>query len=253
MKYEILYSKPGVKIVTSPFLVGDELAELSLQASMDFLKQVNPENPTEVIILQGGKYYRIGDAYEKLHGSRPPVCEIHSKRFLKDDEWHARVWGLQAEQLDGRSPVVGDTIATGTTLQYVLDKILDDCIENDAKIKDIYIFSIAGAGKGEEKLEKINERLKEFGAELKIYYANARFGLADNGTDLLFDSAEYHPQAKEEIKEILGDFTANMKCAIWDWGDRFTNPPHHLKEAYEYYQSVNSPDWILEGFKERIE
>lgn len=251
MKYEIFYSKPAIKIVTSPFLVGKELEELALQSSMDFLKQVDVENPVEVVILQGGKYYHISDAYEQLHGVHPPVCEIHSKRFF-DGEWHARVWGMQGDLTNNHTMVVGDTIATGTTLQHVLEKIIDEAIEEDAKPNDIYIFSIAGAGKGEERLRYVDEKLRPFGAELKLYYANARFGLADNGTDLLFDSAEYHPQAKEEIDQILGDFSAKMKCAIWDWGDRFTNPPHHLKEALDYYESVDTPDWILEGFRQRM-
>lgn len=251
MEHKIFYSKAGIRIVTSPFLVGPELEQLALQSSTDFLRQINVQNPVEVVILQGGKYYHLGDAYEKLHASRPQLCEIHSKRFFEEG-WHARVWGLQSGLGGQKTLLVGDTIATGTTLQAVLEKVIDASVEADAKLNDIYIFSIAGAGKGEEKISKLDAKLAPLGAQVRMFYANARFGLADNGTDLLFDSAEYYPQAKAEIDQILGPFSSKMKCAIWDWGDRFTNPAHHLHEAFEYYKSVNAPAWILDGFKQRM-
>jgi hypothetical protein len=34
---------------------------------------------------------------------------------------------------------------------------------------------------------------------------------------------------------MAGSFSAQMKCAVWDWGDRFREIPHHLEEIKEYY------------------
>ena len=44
-----------------------------------------------------------------------------------------------------------------------------------------------------------------------------------------------------------------MKCGVWDWGDRFTKPMHHLEEVAEYYSTLEGvPPYIGGGLQSRI-
>lgn len=98
--------------------------------------------------------------------------------------------------------------------------VLSKCIDHmDAASHycDIIVFAIAGSPACEHHLDALQERLAPHGKELSIYYANAKFNLADNGTDLGFTGAEYDEASKKLIDEAVGDFAASMKCAVWDW------------------------------------
>ena len=81
--------------------------------------------------------------------------------------------------------------------------------------------------------------------------------------------ADYNPKAKSDISSVLGDFSAKMKCAVWDWGDRFRQDKmvEHLSEIHvranvslhncksgmqEYYSKLNPPDWLREGIELRL-
>lgn len=40
-------------------------------------------------------------------------------------------------------------------------------------------------------------------------------------------------------------FDKRLKCSIFDWGDRFTNPVKHLEEVVEYFDSIGGvPKWM---------
>ena len=80
---KIIYSKPGIEIVTKPFLVGEELEALSKQCSMDFIKAL-PEGTTNVVsleILNGGHYYFVGPAFQEVHGVECP-SKLYYQGFI---------------------------------------------------------------------------------------------------------------------------------------------------------------------------
>ena len=56
--------------------------------------------------------------------------------------------------------------------------------------------------------------------ELRIYFANAQFLLAENGTDMGFEGAVYpsnDPRAERAITAKLGNFAPRMRCCILSW------------------------------------
>jgi hypothetical protein len=66
-----------------------------------------------------------------------------------------QVWDENLGSLaDCTSVLIGDTIATGTTLVGVLDHVLKVMEENDNP-RDIHIFTIAGSYACEPGLEKV--------------------------------------------------------------------------------------------------
>jgi len=255
---DIIFSASGIDIVVSPFLVGEPLEKLALQSSIDFIKYLNTKYPLDKIkvcpldILMGGRYYQLPKALKTCGFDCTPV-EVRAKRSLVDDKWCVKIWHdkkastVTEEQTQKRLSeadivIIGDTVATGTTLKGVINHVGN--IRKD-KPCDLYIFTIAGSDFAETNIKECAHLFKS----INIVYANAKFFLNANGTDLEFKKAKYHPKAEDIIKKKLNGFEVGMKCAIWDWGDRFTNIEHHVKEVKEYFETVkDAPKYILEGF-----
>lgn len=256
MKVETIYSRAGVEIVTSPFLVGPELEKLAQQASCDFIRAL-PEDVTDVVsleILNGGHYYFVGPAFEEVRGVKCPISTLRAKRRLEDGEWKVRVWDEGGEDLSNYSALlIGDTVATGTTLCGTIKVVLERIAAAGRPLPDVYVWTIAGASSvvGHPTLQEIDETLRGHGRELSFYFANARFNLAPNGTDLRLVDAEYDKRAEHEITAKVGAFLPKMRCAVWDWGDRFREVRNHLEEIAEYYAAEGAPEWLLEGIQTR--
>lgn len=256
---KLLFSKAGIEIVTKPFLVGPELEALSLESSKDFISSIIADGDIgEVVsleILNGGHYYFVADAYKAVTGKDCPVATLRAKRRLDEEskEWKVRIWERNDVSLSsGATVLIGDTVATGTTLSGVVASVIDE-MDAAGTYGNIMVFAIAGARACEAPLTKCAERLAAQGKTITVTFANAAFNLADNGTDLGFTGAEYAEGAAEAIAEVVGDFSKHMKCAVWDWGDRFRLQHEHLTDISGYFKSVEgTPEWISEGIATRL-
>jgi hypothetical protein len=106
-----------------------------------------------------------------------------------------------------------------------------------------------------KKLKPVYENiLKKRGASMTIVFSNAMFNLDSNGTDLGFEGAKIHDRAEKIFDKILGTFPrSNMKCAIFDWGDRFRAPTEHLLEVRSHFEKIKTtPQFILDGIAKRL-
>ena len=150
--------------------------------------------------------------------------------------------------------MIGDTVATGTTLCGTIKIILERIAATGKPYPDIYVWAIAGSISVAEHpmLLEIDALLKANGKKLHLYFANARFNLNENGTDLQFFDADYNERAEKEIKAKLGAFLPKMRCAVWDWGDRFREIRSHLEEIKEFYEQEKAPKWLLDGINSRL-
>jgi len=291
MKVDTIFSQAGVQIVSSPFLVGDELEELALAASQDWVRSLPAErlvaqpDPVSLEILNGGHYYFAARAYETTTGKPCRVASLRAKRghasaetyggpaHLDKDlppgtelwratgsDWCVRLWDV--EPLPPGPVLVGDTIGTGTTLAGVLGWVVSK-MESAQAVHDIFVFTIAGAadwatdGGVLKKLEPVDEALKRHGRELHVTFANGRFALQQNGTDMSpcpSMGAQLDVRAKEELEAKVGaSFLRHMKCAIWDWGDRFRKPLEHLEDVQRHFkEQAACPAYITDGIAERI-
>lgn len=256
----VIYSAAGVEIITQPFLVGKELEELALQSSTDFVRAL-PEDLGNVVsleILNGGHYYFVAPAYEAVRGTVCPVSILRAKRKFENGEWKVNIWDEGGTPLIGFDTIlIGDTVATGTTLAYTIRAMLVKIREAGAPPPNVMVFTIVGSISVKEHpvLQEIHTLLAENGKHLHLFYANARFKLDDaNGTDLSFTGAEFDERAESEVATKLGEYRACMKCAVWDWGDRFREPQNHLEEIHEYYSSTDpkAPQWLMDGISSRM-
>jgi len=287
---KILFSEAGVDIITQPFLVGDELSRLARAASKDWLASLPPaalKGALSLEILNGGRHYYVTEAYGDLLGDRCPVMSIRAKRghasaenyggpaHLNKDipkgtelyqspqsDWCVRIWEQKGE-ITG-TLLVADTIATGTTLAGVLGWAVQK-MEASGNVHDIYLFTIAGASHWPEnpadgglmpKLEALQATLRKYGKSLHITFANARFVLAKNGTDLGVLGADIEPRARALMSKRWPEkFLPYLRCVVWDWGDRFdaSKIAHHLDEIHTYYRAQpHCPPDLLRGIETRL-
>jgi len=295
MRVERIHSNAGVEIVARPYLVEDELSALSQQCSEDWIRWLVEKRllgadaePISLEILNGGKFYYTQAACNAVHGRKCNLLKLRARRGHASAEsyggaahndinlepgmelycspgsdWCVRLWEIP-EDLSINGPVlVGDTIATGTTLVGVVGWLVEKMVAAGS-VQDIHIFTIVGAsewGAGDggvlQKLQHVADSLASHGKALTVTFCNATFGLDANGTDLNpspAKGAEWIPEALEALTQLVGEFPLDrMKCGVWDWGDRFTKPLHHLDEVLEYYDTVEGvPQYITKGLRERI-
>lgn len=287
MKVETIYSGAGVEIISSPFLVAEPLEKLAQAASEDWLRSLPREallageGPVSLEILNGGHYYFGAKACEAVTGKPCRVATLRAKRghcsaetyggpanFDKNlpagtevwrnegSDWCVRIW--EAQPVPAGPVLVGDTIATGTTLAGVLGWLVSK-MEAAGSVHDIYVFTIVGASDwcnghagSLKKLEPVDAALRKHGKELHVTFANGRFALHQNGTDMNpcpSMGSVLHERAKAELDSKVGSkFLKRMRCAIWDWGDRFRQPEKHLHEVRDHFRlQADCPQYILEG------
>lgn len=294
-----VFSTAGVEIVTRPYLVEDELSALAQRCSEDWARWLTSENlispeatPSSLEILNGGRFYYAKAAWDAVHPKQScGLLQLRAKRgHMSADtfggaahndqnlepgmeiyrspgsDWCVRMWDFQGSFTNFTGPVlVGDTIATGTTLVGVLGWLVEKMVASKS-VQDIHVFTIVGAsewttGNGGviEKLRDVDEVLQKHGKALTVCFCNATFGLNANGTDLNpcpTKGAEWLPEALEMTKKQVGNFPLeNLKCGVWDWGDRFTKALHHLEEVTEHYNTFGAvaPAYITAGLRERLE
>ena len=246
--------------------------------------------PVSLEILNGGKYYFSQAAWNEVHPKQPcGVLKLRARRGHASGEtyggaahndknllpgmelyqspgsdWCVRLWDIPADFKITGPVLVGDTIATGTTLVGVLGWLVEKMAAQGA-VHDVHVFTIVGASEWDSgdggvvgKLKHVDEALRKHGKMLTLTFANATFHLDANGTDLSpcpKQGAAWLPEALDATNAIVGsDFPLEkMKCGVWDWGDRFTKPLHHLDEVLEHYEAIpEAPRYIIEGLKERI-
>lgn len=281
---EVIFSPAGVEIILCPFLVGEKLEKLASQATSDFVdhwiaKTANTASLGAVIhldILRGGHYYFLEDNLKKLSVAAGKA-EIRAKRRQDkiSGQWIVDITEIKDNAMqqvkDAQTIFIGDTIATGGTLSGVLSWILK--IRGEHKqAPDVAIFTICGGHVALKRLEEVAAVYKRKGGSLTITFANAIFDLAENGTDLQLTTSTWERRAHAVVNYtlmfdvhddmadtyILQHRKTIMKCACWDWGERFYSSHTqltHLKEVSAYFNSLQNshpPLYILDGLKKSI-
>jgi len=135
--------------------------------------------------------------------------------------------------------IIGDTIATGATLQKGIYHVLDALEEKKYKLENLVICSLACSEHGAKVLKDVEKRVKrDFeGAKVYLFAGEEFFHLMSDGTDLrfLYDDAVIPDETKKRVLEQYGEYVGKeMKCAVFDWGTRCKNPIKHYHEFLEF-------------------
>jgi len=249
---------PVQKILYNPIVCGRDLRKLSLDCSKLFLRtawtmipslrKLSARQLSEIVVLRGSLGYQFDMAFEQLFKRYLPRCFVGARRFrISGGEFGAEIFYTNFDSLPNAGVLfTGDTIATGASLSRTLAVTRSELRERDYDVRSLLIFSIAGSFKGCARLLEWEERFREWWPNFRIYLfaAEALFGLADNGTDLLFRREGEAILPNESIKRVdrlYGDYDTGFLpgniCAIFDWGDRNFKPERHLGDVLKFARS----------------
>lgn len=255
-------------ILYNPHIAGKKLQEKMETLSPIFaeiaaekgLKQCRFGNVVEFVLLAGGLYYNISGGFRKGHSYALPQCFLGIKRQRvegTEGQFRAVSTYENFESLPQEAVVIiGDTIATGSTMIRAIGDLERASAEKDGKIKKIIICSLACSTEGARKLKRMEEKMKNAYDDFELYLIAAEqlFHLMPDGTDLRFlrEDSIIPDETREYALCRYGIFLGReMKCAIFDWGTRCKNPAKHYEEFLEYADSMlKNPALDEKGEKE---
>jgi hypothetical protein len=235
----IIESHSALQILLQPWIVGAKLASLARIGSVDFIHtayDLCPElrksllgNITEVVPLAGSLYYGIAEAFEAVFGEAISRSFIGAKRRLSPTGW---ITELAYENFEALAPnpviIIGDTIATGGTIE----RIVDATIAQASDVRAIIIYAIAAGLTGAIRMKQLANRID---LPISLFCSNAIFGVEQNGTDMPW----LHPGTitsvgnRRKAEAAYGPDLGRRWCSVWDWGERAKDPSKHLKGLLE--------------------
>ncbi len=258
----IIVNPSSQKIHFNPTITDFELYKLATECNETFLKfayklglfrGAEAKDICELILVSGGFYYHLNQAFYDVFGYSLPAGFIGVRRVLGDKpRGYISYDNLEAIP-ENNITIIGDTIATGATL---IDSI-NYYLKKAPKVKKIIIFTIAGALPGAWQLAKLEKEIKKRdGTELHVFFSDGIFGLAENQTDMHY----FHPlsilapEAERAAEKKLGKFLGERLCIIWDWGQRNKDPMGHLREVIKVCRRLGGPaKAILDKARKRLQ
>lgn len=261
----ILCSEDAYHIQFRPHLAGKELqdrmdcvAESFMMAlGKTVLRGKRPGNITELVFLAGGLYYQLNTGFKRVFGRALPQCFLGIKRQRlegTDGGFTAVATYENFESLpDNAVVIIGDTIATGATLQKGIYHLFESLEMRKQKITDLVVFSLACSVDGAKKLKEIEQKMRrDFpGSRVHFFACSQLFHLMPDGTDLrfLYDDAVMPEEARRAVLENYGEeLGKKMKCAVLDWGTRCKNP---IKHYHEFIEAADGMLKEVDGVKGR--
>jgi uracil phosphoribosyltransferase len=251
-------------IFNSPYsreiLYNPQLAGISLQRAMERVSPIFVEIATEkalrgekrgdvaeLILLTGGIYYFLAKGFRDVHGYSIPQCFLGIKRERVEGTEGDFIAVSRYENFEALPKnaciIIGDTIATGSTLVESLGKLENIMEAEGAKLNKLVVCSLACATSGARKLRELEKKMKERNPEFELclIVAEGLFHLMPDGTDMRFlrEDSILPESTREYTLERYGEFLGKeMKCAVFDWGTRCKNPARHYKEFMEFVEEI---------------
>ena len=269
------------RICNDPSVVGIEYTEALRDACASVLKsldastalaKLNEQETTVVHILRGGLNFGLREALGQAFGWNRHVSAFLSaqrKRKADDPEqWEIGERDYKKVYLpETASLVFGDVVATGTSLQYAIDCLVEHLDQSDVTLRSAVFFTIGGPRTEEILANLDNYCRKRFSGyeSTAVVYLEGRFLVADNqtpmrvkitGTDLVRRGSLMAPEFIESQKE--NPAYALERCTIYDAGSRAFWLPEYDEDVREYWQQnlslakqgVSYADLLNERFPE---
>lgn len=244
----VIESPSALQILLQPWIVGAKLASLARISSIEFLRiayNLCPElhksllgNITEVVPLAGSLYYGIAEAFEAVFGEAISRSFIGAKRHLSPSGW---ITELAYENFEALPPspviIIGDTIATGGTIERIMETTLTQASD----VRAIIIYAIAAGLTGAIRIKNLAEQIH---IPMCLFCSNAIFGVEENGTDMpwLHPGTIAPPGNVRRAETAYGPDLGRRWCSVWDWGERAKNPSRHLSRLLEMCDAELSSD-----------
>lgn len=239
------------RILYRPHIAGKELQDGMDRVSEVFVDAMHRQalagksmsRISEMVFLAGGLYYKLNHGFKKRFGMAIPQCFLGIKRQRVEGSggrFTAVATYENFESLpDQATIIIGDTIATGATIQKGIFHLFDAMAVRKLKLESLIVCSLACSVEGARLLKDVQKRMeRDFpGSSLHLFVAEELFHLMPDGTDLrfLYDDALMPQETRDRILKTYGGYLGKeMKCAVFDWGTRCKNPIKHYHEFLEF-------------------
>lgn len=243
-------------ICNDPVVAGYEYTSRLCKACTKVLGNMNfglKEREVVVLnILRGALNFGLRDALaEAYHWYRHNSSFISAQRARDDQDeesWHITEKGYKKIFFPSvTSLVMGDVVATGTSLHFALNEIIRAAEEQHCQLKNIVFFTYGGE-KAENIFCEIDKKCRSLFPEFQqtyVIYMEGRFTVPDintklsirlTGTDLL----RYHAlMAPEFIESEYEEPTYPIeRCIIYDAGSRAFWIPEYASDVIDYWRQT---------------
>ncbi|MFZ9035468.1 MAG: hypothetical protein ACO2ZM_05065 [Francisellaceae bacterium] len=258
----LIASTPETRaICNDPAVMGIEYTHLLQKAAVAILKKMQSLAITtlkehEAIVfnvLRGGLNFGLREALAEAfgwneHGSA--FISAQRARISPDaSQWHITESDYKKVYLpDEATIVLGDVVATGTSLQHALDILVGEVEAQQTTLKSIVFFTIGGK-RSEEIIKKLDVLCRQKFPDYRqsvVIYLEGRFAVASkqtdldikiDGTDLL--RTEESLMAPEFIESQYENPAYPLeRCTIYDAGSRAFWLPEYKSDVKEYWQQM---------------
>jgi hypothetical protein len=213
------------------------------------------ESSTAVLtILRGGLNFELREALSDAFGwNSHDAWFISAQRRLTDPE--KGHWEICEDAYSKIYPkgdvdvVLGDVVATGTSLRHGLSKLTAAGKENrDVRYKSVTFFTIGAAVSGDivSEWQAEIEKIQGLAPVCTVVYFEGIFGVASSetplsikidGTDLLRRDG---PMAPEFLSSQYENPTYPLeRCTIYDAGSRAFHVREYLEDVIDYWNKVS--------------
>lgn len=258
-------STPQTRSISNdPTIAGVNYTRYLQQACTSVFKHYNfgiSELNTVVLnILRGalnfGLRNSLADAY---NWSRHNTSFISAQRAREDadpESWHITEIGYKKIFFPAEtSLVMGDVVATGTSLQYALNEIVNAAVQQHIEFRNIVFFTYGGK-QAEIILKQIDIKCRNLFANYQrtfVIYFEGRFTVPDINTKLTIrltgtDLLRYHALMAAEFIESQYDEPSYPleRCIIYDAGSRAFWIPEYVTDVIDYWRQTY--DLARQGF-----
>lgn len=210
------------------------------------------ERETAVVnILRGGLNYGLREALGTAYGWNAHATCFLSAQRAKDcdgDDWHITENAYRKLRFPPRaSLVIGDVVATGTSLAYALGELLEAARASGTQLKRIVFFTFGGV-RALEILQDMDARCRRSFPDYegtKLVYFEGVFTVPDRatplsiklpGTDLLRYGARMAP---EFVASQYEDPAYPIeRCVIYDAGSRAFATDEYIEDVLAYWRQT---------------
>lgn len=241
-------------ICNDPAVAGCHYTTLLSQACARIFTQLPvqlEEKETVVVnILRGGLNYGLREALAQAYNwNRHTTCFISAQRARNStdsESWHITENYYEKVYFpETASLVIGDVVATGTSLGYALEELLRSAMEQKIHLKSIVFFTYGGS-KAEDILATIDAKCRQLFPEYQqttLIYLEGRFTVAEvdtplsvrlTGTDLLRWNALMAPEFIESQYESPA--YPLERCIIYDAGSRAFWLREYIQDVIGYWR-----------------
>lgn len=251
---EYLASAPGTRrIANDPMLLGVEYTLALRQSCADVLRADSfglVERETHVLnILRGGLNFGLREALHLAFGwNRHATDFLSAQRTNGADGWRIDESSYRKLSFAGDvSLVLGDVVATGTSLRHALGVTIERIAQQGAALRRIVLFTFGGE-RATDVLVEMDERCRRifpgYDRSVVVYF-EGRFRMATEETpltiripetDLVRRDATLAPEFVESQYEDPA-FPIE-RCAIYDAGSRAFLPDEHLADVADYWRQT---------------